>query len=324
MAFASHSNYPPVSSVSSQKIAFYSAINDHPDMHVTQEIDIRLRQIREKLKNLGNGNVSLFIPTNEMSADVRNGTSSKVAVISINNPGARNSLSGKMMCELADAVDELSLWEDGAGVILHGENGFFCAGADLKVASAYMLSGSEGMGEEMSYLMHHTTSRLRSLPLISVAAIEGAAVGGGAELATACDFRVMARDSYIRFVHVILSVVPGWGGGTRLTKMIGRRNALRIMCTGDKVKPDKAMCVGLCDEVAERGESVDLAKIFLDRLTCNNTASIRALKAIVSQADDDLYRPSLNHEHDMFSRMWGNKSSVDQIGKGGAQSRKED
>ncbi|KNC77243.1 hypothetical protein, variant [Sphaeroforma arctica JP610] len=247
-------------------------------------------------------------------------------MISISNPGGRNSLSGKMMCELADAVDVLQAWEGGAGVVLHGENGFFCAGADLKVAAQHMLGPSEnGMGEEMSYLMHHTTSRLRALPLISVAAIEGAAVGGGAELATACDFRVMAKDSYIRFVHALLSVVPGWGGGTRLTKIVGRRDALRIVCTADKIHADQAMAFGLCDEVVETStDTVKVATGFLQKLTANSTAATRALKTVVSQADDDAYRPSLNHEHDVFSRMWGNKASAEQIGKGGASARKGD
>ena len=79
--------------------------------------------------------------------------------------------------------------------------------------------------------MQTSLTRLRRLGLVSVALIEGYAIGGGAEISTSTDFRVMVSQekSYIRFIHNSLSLCPGWGGASRLTQIIGRKSALRVM-----------------------------------------------------------------------------------------------
>ena len=125
--------------------------------------------LREKFKSLGEGDV-LFEKLEYQGHNI--------AILSLANPKNRNALSGKMMVKLAEIVDELQHWHVGKAVILKGVEKTFCSGADLAVAKS-ILSHEEG--EMMSTLMHDTVLRIKYLPFISVAMVEGLALGGGAE-----------------------------------------------------------------------------------------------------------------------------------------------
>jgi enoyl-CoA hydratase/carnithine racemase len=99
-----------------------------------------------------------------------------IAIVRMSQPKRKNALSGKMMAEFSDAVDELEKWEQGCGLILTGEGGTFCSGADLKTAGKYFKDPKGG--GEMCRLMQDTMRRLGNLPLVSVSLIEGYATGG--------------------------------------------------------------------------------------------------------------------------------------------------
>ncbi|KXS16614.1 ClpP/crotonase [Gonapodya prolifera JEL478] len=239
--------------------------------------DAPLRDVRENLRQLGGGSVELTM--NHRTS---------IAYILLNNPSKKNSFSGKMMAELADIVDALEKHvcdsegvdgttpegvkavvktkeqEDIRGVILHGASETFCAGFDLSVARSHMLS--KAGGQQMSRLMHNTFTRFHNLPLVSVAAVEGYAIGGGAEATTACDFRVLHRDALVRFVHANMGIVPGWGGANRLTRLVGRRNALRLLGTTEILSAEQALEIGFADEIASEDESaLASSEIFLSR-----------------------------------------------------------
>ncbi|GMF59500.1 unnamed protein product [Phytophthora fragariaefolia] len=186
----------------------------------------------------------------------------RTAVLEIHNPSARNALSGKMMAQLADIVallEEPNVHRELNAVVLRGTDGWFCAGADLRVARQELNSSEAGAA--MGALMVDTLTRFRRLPLVSIAVIEGGAFGGGAELATACDFRVVESNAVIQFVQARMGVVPGWGGGARLYKIVGRQHALRLLCTAEKLLPERALQLQLVDEVfaAPSQEATDAA-----------------------------------------------------------------
>ena len=108
-------------------------------------------------------------------------------------------LPGSMMVELADHVTELSQWQEGKGLILRGAENTFCSGGDLTTVSAILNSQD---GDRMAQFMHDTLTRLHNLPLVSVALVQGMALGGGAEMAVACDVRVMTDSARVGFVQV--------------------------------------------------------------------------------------------------------------------------
>ena len=187
-------------------------------------------------------------------------------------------------------------------MVLSGEGGTFCSGGDLDT----IFKLDKNRAEAMCMFMHTITTRLLNLPIVSLAAIDGHAIGGGAELATACDFRIMTPTAKIGFVHAKLNVSPGWGGGTRLVKLIGRTNALKLLMKGSVIDANKAIEYGLTDEiVSKNGNIVKESQMWLKQNLAGNVESIRALKTLVATASDTDTRSSLVTERQQLMTVWG-------------------
>ncbi|KAJ1438591.1 ClpP/crotonase-like domain-containing protein, partial [Ochromonadaceae sp. CCMP2298] len=173
--------------------------------------------------------------------------------IVLNNPSKRNSISGRMMNDLAGVVDtiiEESSQGDRVGVVLRGKGDkAFCSGADLTLVKEVVNTSEKG--ELMATFMTDALNRLRQSCLVSVCVLNGPALGGGAEMATACDYRLMPDDEqvYIQYVHAKIGASPGWGGARRLASIVGRRHALRFCGTSEKVWAAEAQMAGLVDGV---------------------------------------------------------------------------
>ena len=210
------------------------------------------------------------------------------------NPSRSNAMSGPMLRDFKGAVEELEGW-DGLAVVLRGAGDrSFCAGADRALVRAAL--DRPELGRAMCSVMQDLTARLNGAPVISVAAIEGAAVGGGAEMATAADFRVMSRTAHIRFVHARLGLSPGWGGGGRLLRLVGRRHALRLLATARRVSADEALDLGLVDVLCEPGHAEAAAREFLAPFVRLPKTAVRGAKRLVANPDE---------EGEVFGSLWG-------------------
>ena len=217
-----------------------------------------------------------------------------VARLTFDNPERSNALSGRMMRQLQEAVDRLQDFA-GVAVVLRGEGlRSFCAGADLALVRAAL--DEPVLGASMNEAMTGLTNRLRGLPLLSVAAVEGAAVGGGAEMATVADFRVMSKTAHIRFVHARLGLSPGWGGGARLREIVGRDHALRMLAGALKVDATTALAWGLVDAVCEPGEAESAAMALLQPYMRLPRASVRGAKQLIANPES---------EGEVFRSLWG-------------------
>lgn len=126
-----------------------------------------------------------------------------LAHLILDQPSRRNALTGNMMLDLVSHIKTLSNWKEGRAVIIRGSGNNFCAGADLTFASVI---NTPETGLLMHDLMSTALDELRDLPLLSVAAVEGAAVGGGAEFITACDWRVFGIGSKVHFVQTAMGI----------------------------------------------------------------------------------------------------------------------
>lgn len=255
-------------------------------------------EVRQKFKVLGAGDVTLTKLT---------GGQEGTAVISLLNPERKNALTGYMMVRLAEAVDELQQWEHGKALILHGCEGSFCSGADLSIVKTI---NTPREGNLMCAFMQRTLSRLESLPLISVAAVEGRALGGGAELTTACDFRLMSKDAEIRFVQVKMGLTPGWGGGARLVKLLGKQKALQLLGKGEKVDLSYGHQLGLVDGELPLGQDVVTSCCdWLSEFLGTDTLVIRAIKSVVSAGHDSRLKDALDIERSIFTTLWGGEAN---------------
>lgn len=283
---------------------------------------------KERL-NFGNGQVAL-------DKNYAEG----IALIKLSNPERHNALSGKMMVDLSEIVMKLGkpeelgeLGNDLVGLILWGEGKSFCAGLDLSNAKEHIMTPEAG--KDMSLLMQDTLSRLQKLPLVSVAAIEGAALGGGAEVTTATDFRVIAKSdkAHIRFVQTKMGVTPGWGAVSRLLQLVGRQRALDFLTRAPRIDNALAIESGLAVDVApEGGKALQAATDYLDSVVYfapkkdgddtprkrNNVDAIRGMKRLVSYGSDiEPAAPLGQLEHSIFTSLWGSEANREAVlGKG--------
>lgn len=197
-----------------------------------------------------------------------------VARLVLDHPRARGAMTFQMMEQLAGAVQRLASW-DGAVILLSSSDPrAFCAGGHLGQVRQAVTDGEAAAG--MAEAMGGVLDGLLALPAVSVAVIEGPAVGGGAEVATATDLRVLGPNARIHFVHARLGIAPGWGGARRLERLVGRRRALRILLDAQAIGPEDALSLGLADEVAP--DAALAAEVLVGRWLDRAPEAVRAVK----------------------------------------------
>jgi enoyl-CoA hydratase len=174
-----------------------------------------------------------------------------LAVVTIDRPHARNAISLETMDQLEKALDGA---EGAAALVLTGAGDrAFVSGGDLKELSALR---TESEASAMAFGMRSICDRIAGFPMPTVAALNGHALGGGAEFAVAADVRVAADDIKIGFNQVTLAIMPAWGGAERLVTLVGYSKALLLAGTGTVLDAAEAERVGLVDRVLPR-ESFD-------------------------------------------------------------------
>ncbi|XP_072250798.1 ethylmalonyl-CoA decarboxylase isoform X3 [Leuresthes tenuis] len=219
-----------------------------------------------------------------------------------------------MMVDLEERVTQLEEWTDGKGLIIQGAAETFCSGSDLNAVRA-ISNPQDGM--KMCMFMQSALTRLLRLPLISVALVEGKAMGGGAELTTACDFRLMASGSVIQFVHKHMGLVPGWGGAARLVRIVGSQNALKLLSGAVKVDSELGLHIGLADGVLEvdqeakdSGTPLQQAENWLSRYTKGPAPVIQAVKKVVLSGRELPLSEALRTEKEVFGTVWGGPANL--------------
>ena len=196
----------------------------------------------------------------------------------------------------------------GKAVILHGKGGFFCSGGDLTTVKEI---DTHAGGRQMGIIMQNNMERFQNLPLITVAVVEGKAIGGGAELTTACDFRLMTPSAEIGFVHIRLGIAAGWGGGSRLVQLIGPTKALELMASGKRLSSKECVSCGLANDVLEDCIETDTddvlqkARTWLKPYISGAPEALRAVKMIVNAAKWLPLDQALKKELEYFSSVWG-------------------
>jgi 3-hydroxyacyl-CoA dehydrogenase/enoyl-CoA hydratase/3-hydroxybutyryl-CoA epimerase len=189
-----------------------------------------------------------------------------LAILWFDLPGEKvNKFSSSVMAEFAAIVGDLERSTDIKQLIIASRKpGIFIAGADV---SEFTKATSPEQAKEYTSFGQQTLHRFSKLPQVKVAAINGACLGGGCELALSCDWRVMSDDpkAKIGLPEVNLGIFPAWGGATKLPRLIGLPNALDIILNGKQLDGKRAKKVGLVDEVVEPGVLLDVAKTFAAR-----------------------------------------------------------
>jgi enoyl-CoA hydratase/carnithine racemase len=174
-----------------------------------------------------------------------------VALVRLDRPKA-NALSSAVLAELAEVAGELASSLPRA-VVLTGGDRIFAAGADIAEFHEHPV------GWETAGAFHRALGAIEALPRVVIAAIEGWALGGGLELALACDLRVAASSAKLGLPEITLGLIPGGGGTQRLPRLVGLAVARRLVLTGEPLAAPEAYAVGLVDRVVEPGTATEEA-----------------------------------------------------------------
>jgi enoyl-CoA hydratase len=209
-----------------------------------------------------------------------------VLIITIDRPKARNAVDGATARALTDAFDQLDSRDDLLVGVLTGTGGAFSAGMDLKAYARGDTPIIPGRG-----FAGLTRTQLHT-PLI--AAVEGWALGGGTEMALACDLIVAAQDATFGLTEVTFGLVPPEGGIVRLPERIPRNIALEVLLTGDPLPAERAQQLGLVNHITPPGGALDKAMELAHRIARNAPLSIAAVKRAVNErtayGDQDAFR----------------------------------
>ncbi|NLG66676.1 MAG: enoyl-CoA hydratase/isomerase family protein [Actinobacteria bacterium] len=233
----------------------------------------------------------------------------RVSVLTFNRPGVGNAVTPEVIAQLSRAVQRLREWAAAtpvaAAVVVTGAgNRAFVSGADLRYLES--VESPEEMGS-FSQTMQEALAELEDLPVPVIAALEGPALGGGTEVAWACDLRVMARNAYLSFKYARVGVVPGWGGCRRLVSLVGRSRALLLMATAAEVSAEEAFRLGLVNRVVEPGEALAAARGWAEEMAAFAPLSVRELKRLLRHAASADREASAAEETLAFVRLWASE-----------------
>ena len=204
------------------------------------------------------------------------GAQGRVRVVSINRPEARNALNLETLRSLWRMLQELD--EDagcGAVIVTGSGDRAFVAGADIRELAERTLYTELG---ERSRVMRDICALLETTGKATIAAINGVALGGGLELALACDLRIASTHAKLGLPEINLGIFPGAGGPQRLLRLCGRGVAAELMMTGDLVTADEAMRLGLVNRVVAPDEVEVAAMALATRIAERSSFAIRAIK----------------------------------------------
>src|SRR3989440_8937265 len=222
----------------------------------------------------------------------------QIATITVNRPKSLNALNSQTLRELTQAVRECA---DARVIILTGAGDkAFVAGADI----AEMAPMGPWQAREFSELGHVLTALLEDIPSATIAAVNGYALGGGLELAVACDMIFASENARLGLPEVTLGVTPGFGGTQRLVRLVGKLRAKEMIFTGDWVDAKRAYEIGLVNAVLPREKLVEHCRTVADKIAQRGPLAVARAKRLVERGYDLPLRAANRQEAESFALLF--------------------
>jgi len=234
----------------------------------------------------------------------------RIATVTVNRPKALNALNPATVREMKRAFEDLSTRTD-AGVVLltgAGEKAFI-AGADL----AEMKGFTPMQAFDFARLGQETLSLIERMPQTVIAVVNGFALGGGCEVAMACDLIVAADTAKFGQPEVTLGIIPGYGGTQRLPRLVGRNLAKELVLTGDMITAQRAAEIGLVNRVAPAGELMATARELASRILARGPLAVRLAKEAMTRGLDMDLPNACAFEAGLFSAGFSSADRVEGI-----------
>jgi enoyl-CoA hydratase len=225
---------------------------------------------------------------------------SAIAIVTVDRPEALNALDQPTLTELRDRLAELAANADVRVVVLTGAGDrAFIAGADIKAMAKMDVAQAQAWGA----LGHETASLLEDMPKPTIAAVNGFALGGGCELALACDIRYASQNARLGQPEVTIGIIPGWGGTQRLPRVVGIGAAKELILSGRLVDAEEALRIGLVNAVFPPEELVENAMELARTLAAKSPLVLAAIKATTART----FHGDLGAEAEAFATLFGSE-----------------
>jgi enoyl-CoA hydratase/carnithine racemase len=221
-------------------------------------------------------------------------TEGHVAIITLNRPEAKNAFSPEMIDLWRQFLEEAKQNEQVRVIIVTGKGDTFCSGGDIRD----MAEGKLRSWEMKKFLwegVHRIVLALTDLDKPIIAAINGAAMGAGLDMAIMCDLRVCSDRAKLAESYILLGLVPGDGGAYFLPRLVGIAKALELLLTGDVISPQEALGFGLVNRVVTHDRLMEETMILAEKITNKPPLAIRMMKRAVYQAQTSSLRSHLDY-----------------------------
>ncbi|MBI2684210.1 MAG: enoyl-CoA hydratase/isomerase family protein [Actinobacteria bacterium] len=227
-----------------------------------------------------------------------------VALLTLNRPEALNALSGEIVELLAGHVTRIGDEPAVRAVVITGAGDrAFSAGADL----ALMRTATPSTASEIAGRGHALFNRIAALRVPVIAAINGYCLGGGCELALACDIRLASENAQIGLPEVTLGIFPGWGGTQRLPRIVGPGHAMEMITTGRRLTAAEAERIGLVNRVMSQADLLPAAMSLAADIAARAPLGVAAAKELVRASLSTDLSTGLAHERDRFALMFATR-----------------
>jgi enoyl-CoA hydratase/carnithine racemase len=240
-----------------------------------------------------------------MSELVESSRDGHVALLHLNRPEARNALSPELMERLAAELERLDPDPEVRCIVIAGSDQVFAAGADIKAMS------ERSFAEALRHPAASFWRRVAAIKTPLVAAVSGFALGGGCELALACDMVIASDTARFGQPEVTLGIVPGGGGSQRIARVVGKQRAMEYVLTGRQLDADMALEMGLVNKVVKKGrwleEALELARTVAER----PPIATRLAKQAVLAADETTLSAGLESERRLYELAMATEDRVE-------------
>ena len=228
-------------------------------------------------------------------SEIENG----IAVLKISRPQALNALNTEVLAELEEYIDNIP--SDIRVLIITGDGPkSFVAGADIAEMSNLTPEGGLEFGRRGARVF----KKIEDLDIPVIAAINGFALGGGCEIAMACDIRIAAENAKFGQPEVGLGIIPGFSGTYRLAKLVGQGMAKDLIFSGRTIRADEALRIGLVNQVVKSEELMDVAKDLASKIAQNAPIAVKYAKQCINQNYDMERDTALAFENEMFAKCY--------------------
>ncbi|MCY9806363.1 enoyl-CoA hydratase-related protein [Lentilactobacillus senioris] len=225
-----------------------------------------------------------------------------IATLTINRPKSMNALNTATLIEIGQAFDLIRENQDEVKIVVvtgAGEKAFV-AGADI----SEMRDMNSLQAAELSKIAHNSFSKIENLPQLTIAAVNGYCLGGGCELASSCDVRVVSSKAKFGQPEVGLGIVPGFGGTQRLTRLVGRGKAKEIISMATMISAEEAHRIGLADEIAEPEELMNKVNEIAAAVMKNSPIAVGMAKYVIDRAADLPLDIAIDFETQMWAQTF--------------------